>query len=205
MTYTLVYRDPRLHWLPTLPHKVLYRILASFPSYPPELSPGRAMLPLLCHIHRLRDSPKSRRCQWVDTPIFQPPAPIRPPVSFRAIEMELLVWKMIGISLPRYQHMEKSGLSPKLGSFHLKTGVAFWEGGISATPKPVFAESSHVQMTNMFRMGCSSPRSLDGGTENSPTAYPSSETASCAHSSTKHGAQENTHSDHWTLKSPFSR
>lgn len=64
----------------------------------------------------------------MDTPIFQPPAPIRPPVSFRAIEMELLVWKMIGISLPRYQHMEKSGLSPKLGSFHLKTGVAFWEG-----------------------------------------------------------------------------
>lgn len=50
-----------------------------------------------------------------------------------------------------------------------------------------------------------SPRSLNEGTENSLTASLSSETVSCAHSSTKHRALEGhcpSHSDHWTLKSP---
>lgn len=65
------------------------------------------------------------------------------------------MWKSIGMSLPRHQHPQKSGLSPKLGSFHLRTGVAFWKGEMSAKPKLAFGESSCAQMTNRLKMGCS--------------------------------------------------
>lgn len=58
----------------------------------------------------------------------QPSVPIRQWVLFRAIEVSgggggaVLMRKRIGMSLPG--HSQKSGMSPKLGSFHLRTGVA---------------------------------------------------------------------------------
>lgn len=78
----------------------------------------------------------------MDTPISQQPAT-------GALQDHgcgrLLVWKRIGM---RHQQPQKSGLSPKLGSFHLKTRVVFWDGEMTAKPKQAFGESSCAQMTN---------------------------------------------------------
>lgn len=84
--------------------------------------------------------------RWrVDTPISQQPAT-------GALQDHgcgrLLVWKRIGMSLLRHQHPQKSGLSPKLGSFHLRTRVVFWDGEMTAKPKQAFGEFSCAQRTN---------------------------------------------------------
>lgn len=58
------------------------------------------------------------------------------------------------MNLPRHQHPWQLELSPKLGSFHLRTGVALWEGKMTAKPKLAFGESSCTQ-TNGLEMGYS--------------------------------------------------
>lgn len=139
-------------------------------------------------------------CWWVDTPISQ--QPVTGALQGHGCG-RLLVWRRTGMNLPRHQHPWQSELSPKLGSFYLKTGVALWEGKMTAKPKLAFGESSCAQMT---RCKWGDLSKVPGWGDRKLTASLSSETVSCAHSSTRHRAQEGScpsNSDHWTLKSPW--
>jgi hypothetical protein len=124
-------------------------------------------------------------------------------VPFSAIRCgRLLVWKSTGMSLPKHQHPRKSGLSPKLGSFHLRTGVAFWEGEMSAKPKLAFRESSCAQMTNRLKMGCSLQDPWMVGQKTLPLPFTGNSLLCPLIHQTQEGSYPS-HSDHWTLKKPL--
>lgn len=141
MTVTLSFRDPRLQRLPTLSYKVLFRGFSGlsllFLLSPQGKGCGTATV---AEVRTLLLT----WCWWVDTPISQ--QPVTGALQGHGCG-RLLVWRRTGMNLPRHQHPWQSELSPKLGSFYLKTGVALWEGKMTAKPKLAFGESSCAQMT----------------------------------------------------------